>query len=336
MGRGSSLLLVGLILGLPGSAHAGTVGRLFNPDEEYDAVSFGANAGERNQLTVTVAAKTVTIADSGAPLTVEPGSGCTAIDQRTARCARRPHVYIDLGDGDDGVRLSYSAPVHGDFAGDFAEVLGAEGHDVLRGGTAAETFDGGPGPDFVHGGAGNDDLTGGDGRDQLFGGPGDDFINPRDASGSASDDISCGAGRDGINADVDPTDLVHRDCEKLASVGGGLSVAPTFASRSGGTWVMPCRGIGNGRSSLCRAHVVLTDRAGHVLAEGRGTMHTKPYRAIRMRTSPLRVAVRLTPLGRRMLFSGRYFVVTERASTYERVPGLATTRQHPRFNIAWP
>jgi hemolysin type calcium-binding protein len=329
--RSGSLLLVGVILAMPASAHAGTVDRLVNPDDQYDAVWFHAEAGERNQVTVEVAPKTVTIVDSGAPVTVQAGSGCTLIDKQSARCPRRPHLSIDLGDEADIVRLSYSAPAHGDFA----EIAGEAGNDTLRGGSQAETFDGGAGADVIDGGAGNDDLTGAERPDVLRGGPGDDFMNVHDYDGVPSDDVACGRGRDGVNLDVDPADVVHRDCDAIASVGGGLPVAPTFASPTGGSYLVPCRRIGNGRSSRCTAHVVLTDRAGHLLAEGRAAMRTAPYHAIRMRISHVRVSVRLTSLGRRLLLSGRPVVITERVSIYERVPGVGTTRERPRFRVAW-
>ena len=54
-----------------------------------------------------------------------------------------------------------------------------------------------------------------------------------------------------------------------------------------------------------------------------------------MRTSHLRVSVRLTGLGRRLLLSGRPVVITERVSTYERIPGHGTARERPRFHVAW-
>lgn len=330
MRRSGALLVVAAVLVVPASARAGAVEQFVNPDEGYSAISFQAAPGEENHVIVQVAAKIVTIIDSRVPLAIRGDSGCTRVDERTARCPRGPHVLIDLGDGADGARLNYSATVRGDFA----EVYGGPGNDVLRGGDGGETLDGGPGTDFVHGGAGNDDLTGGEGRDQVFGGPGNDFLNVHDYDGKKGDEVTCQAGRDAINNDVDPADLVDRSCEKIASVGGGLPVAPAFTSAASGTWVMPCRGIGNGRSTRCSAHVVLTDRAGHVLAEGRGAMRTKPYRAIRMRTSRLRVSVRLTSLGRRVLLARRG-VVYERISTYERVPGLGTTRDRPRFRLAW-
>jgi hemolysin type calcium-binding protein len=327
------LAVASLTLSITATAQAGTVGRLFNPDDGYDGVSFDASPGERNNVTVRVAAKSVTIADSGAPLTVQAGSGCAPIDAHSAHCPRRPHVLIDLGDNADKARLSYSAPARGDLAEvDFAEVDGGPGNDTLIGGSQVESLDGGPGADVIEGGAGSDDITGGEGPDALRGGPGNDTMNVHDYKGAPSDEVACGPGHDGINYDVDPTDIIHRDCETVA---GDLPLTPSFGSRTSGSYRVPCKRIGNGRPSSCSAHVVLTDRAGRRLAEGRGTLRTAPYRGIRARTSYLRVSVRLTRLGQLTLGSAKPIVIAEQVAFYERIPGSETTRENFRYRVAW-
>ena len=332
--RGSSLLLVVAVitLAITASARAGTVGRLNNPDEGYAAIWFNAGAGERNDVTVHVAAKSIAIADSGAPIKVEAGSGCTAVDAHSARCPRGPHLTVDLGDKADRARLVYSAPARGDFA----DINGGAGNDTLIGGSQAESFDSGPGADVIDAGAGDDDLTGGEGPDVLRGGPGNDTLNVHDYNGAPSDDVDCGRGNDGLNYDVDPADVVHRDCEGVGSISGVLPLAPSFGSGVTGTYRVPCKRIGNGRPTHCTVHVVLLDRAGRLLAEGRGSLRTAPYRAIRERTSHLSVGVRLTTLGQRALRSGKSLVIAERVAYYDRIPGFETARENLRYRVAWP
>jgi Ca2+-binding RTX toxin-like protein len=218
---------------------------------------------------------------------------------------------------------------------DFARVEGGAGADTLRGGPKSEILDGGPGADKVLGGAGNNNLTGGEGADVVRGGPGRDVVNVHDYNGRPSDNISCGRGRDALNYDLDPADVVHRDCERIASVGGGLPLTPTFKSTSAGSYVAPCRSIGNGRRTRCTAHVVLTDRLGRLLAEGRASMRAAPYHGIRIHTGHLRVTVWLTSLGRRTLLSGIGVVISERVAFEERIPGLGVAPSRPRFRVAW-
>src|SRR5206468_4057240 len=79
-------------------------------------------------------------------------------------------------------------------------------------------LNGGMGDDVIVGGAGNDVLIGGGGRDSLSGGDGDDLIY---SLGRGSDyvrskstnNISCGAGTDGVYATA--TDTVSADCDKV-------------------------------------------------------------------------------------------------------------------------
>jgi Ca2+-binding RTX toxin-like protein len=81
---------------------------------------------------------------------------------------------------------------------------------VLAGDAGADVLEGGPGADTLLGGAGKDLLVGGKGPDVLLGGAGNDTIKARDGE---ADRISCGPGRDRVQADAQ--DVVARDCEQV-------------------------------------------------------------------------------------------------------------------------
>jgi hypothetical protein len=95
---------------------------------------------------------------------------------------------------------------------------GAAWAATIKGSERADRLTGTPRPDaiFGHGGgdrllglAGNDLLDGGLGRDSLNGGKGNDRI--WSAQDQLRDAVSCGGGRDLVNADL--SDRVARDCE---------------------------------------------------------------------------------------------------------------------------
>jgi hypothetical protein len=92
-------------------------------------------------------------------------------------------------------------------------LIGTEGPDVLYGYG---------GNDTIEGLAGNDLINGGPGADVLRGGPGDDRIAAADGT---PDTISCGTGRDIVNADlndsVDRCEVVSRRLSTDPYRGGG-------------------------------------------------------------------------------------------------------------------
>jgi RTX calcium-binding nonapeptide repeat (4 copies) len=98
-------------------------------------------------------------------------------------------------------------------AGAVAAIVAGTNHaDRLVGTPKADTLDGRGGNDTLLGLGGNDLLIGGIGHDTIFGGPGSDAVA---ANGDATRDaISCGAGKDIINAD--PGDSVAADCEVVS------------------------------------------------------------------------------------------------------------------------
>jgi Ca2+-binding RTX toxin-like protein len=111
-------------------------------------------------------------------------------------------------------------------------IIGRKGRDRIRGGRGPDVLRGGKGRDKLRGGRGRDILIGGPGRDVLRGGAGPDLINMKAdgaevaargndlirARDGASDQISCGAGRD--RAIVDRVEDGVYDCEEVIAPGG--------------------------------------------------------------------------------------------------------------------
>jgi Ca2+-binding RTX toxin-like protein len=165
--------LVAALWGWTGTAHAATV------ESGGGQVLFSAAPGEVNDLTLTVAASTLTFHDSGAPVTA--GSGCTAVDAHTVTCPSSSEIGVSLNDGADA----------------FTNV-GDPGISTL--------VDGGPGADTLTGGAGDQSLFGGDGSDTLRGGPGNDSLEAGGPgffgdSAGAHNVLQGGPGNDTLNCD---------------------------------------------------------------------------------------------------------------------------------------
>ena len=195
MRRAHAFLPLLCLIVAPASAHAATV-RLGEPANEYHSgpsVSFLAAPGERNDLSIVVAAdRSVTVRDAGAPLAA--GRGCRALDAHRARCVSAdPGGAIEsgdanLGDGEDRVVVSVPAA-----AGWGALSLnGGAGSDLLDASATSRILDpkaetgtvalgGGPGPDRLIGGVGDDSLYGGGASDTLVGGAGADVLGGDDA-----------------------------------------------------------------------------------------------------------------------------------------------------------
>jgi RTX calcium-binding nonapeptide repeat (4 copies) len=102
------------------------------------------------------------------------------------------------------------------------EAVGGSGDDRLTGSSGPNTLIGGSGADTLDGREANDVLEGGAGTDKFDGGDGDDALRSRDAT---ADTLTCGAGKDSIDADA--VDTLAADCE--------LPPAPAEAAPQGAT-----------------------------------------------------------------------------------------------------
>ena len=159
------------------------------------AVYYTAADGESNSFTATAAVGEssdleITVHDDGA--TIEPGDGCTLIDEHTARCAtdsNLDHVEASLGDGDDVLHQGPPDP--------FAPTItafGGPGDDQLEGGLHRDELYGGGGTDTLEGHGDNDVLSDGDpsdadDRDVLDGGRGEDLVSYAERTGPVTVDL---------------------------------------------------------------------------------------------------------------------------------------------------
>jgi Ca2+-binding RTX toxin-like protein len=161
------LAILMLAVGAPVAA-AGMVGT--GPG---DAVGFTAGASEVNRVTVTMSGSNLVVSDPGAAMGAS--GGCTMLDPQTAECPATPQTRLTLRGGDLDDEITNASGIG-------AEMLGGDGHDVLRGSTAPDRLDGEAGPDGLDGGPGDDALGAGPGppaadADSVVGGPGTDSVS---------------------------------------------------------------------------------------------------------------------------------------------------------------
>ena len=161
-------------------------------------LTFTAEAGQKNNVTVTRFTDTDSIAKyritdpySTSPTAqqsgsrIQPGAGCTRVNNTTVKCpvAGITGIVLNGGDGNDTLNASAIAiPV---------------------------TLNGGKGSDNLTGGTGADTLTGGPGGDRFTARPGNDTIRARHQDVDAG--FTCGENAgdsDTVQADLSPNDPV--------------------------------------------------------------------------------------------------------------------------------
>lgn len=166
---------------------------------DHTYVTYVAAAGERNDVSLRLTPRWVTISDR-VPITAR--GNCMQLAPTRVRCSGAT-VNADLGDLDDtadgtSTGMYVSASIHGGPGDDrltghqHVGVYGDDGNDVVSGPAA----DGGNGQDMVTGTGGDDLLSGGPGEDMLYGGPGDDKLNGDGTEDSAHDILEGGPGTD--------------------------------------------------------------------------------------------------------------------------------------------
>jgi Ca2+-binding RTX toxin-like protein len=215
-------LLIGAVLAL-GVAGTGSstafAASVLKEDPPGGTIFYVADAGEVNDLTVTLDGDTYTFTDPGA--TISPGLNCdpgASPSEATCPAAGVTDLEISVSDGDDRVVVGPATPsiIRGETGGDSLtggggddRLEGDEGDDELNGGagddelngeplrstsTGTNVLDGGPGADLLNGGAGVDSVQGGAGNDTIFGLAGVDDLD----GGDDSDDLSGGDGNDSM------------------------------------------------------------------------------------------------------------------------------------------
>ena len=195
---------------------------------DYTQIEYTAQAGERNQLAVSIAGLDVAVGDSAQ---IEPGPGCrrpSGLDPRIAVCSMIAggRLRAKLGDEDDEA-TSYlperSLLTELDLDGD-------AGNDTLLGGPeSVDSLTGGPGDDELLGGAGSDFFREGpqaSGSDVLRGGPGFDHV----LYAGRRRDVAADPDGDRDDGEVGENDRISSDVEALSG-GSGNDRLSTVGAR---------------------------------------------------------------------------------------------------------
>src|SRR4051794_21260282 len=126
--RSLRIALAGLMLlvGAPATAQAADVSL------SGATLAFTAGDNEPNNVTVSLAGGTYTVADSGA--TVTPGAGCSAAGANAVTCPSAGVTTLTL----DGRDLADTIAIGAGTAA--ATINGGEGDDTLTGGSLADTI----------------------------------------------------------------------------------------------------------------------------------------------------------------------------------------------------
>jgi Ca2+-binding RTX toxin-like protein len=209
-------------------------------------MTFTADPGEINHVSVTQSGSDVTITDTNA--TTAP-AGCTQNGADSVICPSVTAIAINLGDMNDSLASNGTVTVPetvdgGD--GNDCDLHGGLGDDVIHGGPGNDCVYGDPpggsvtaggndhlygdaGDDFVGGGRGDDFTSGGDGSDYVTGGPGTDIVN-----GDAGEDtVNDGPGAPSAAAlTSDPT---LQDSGDVVSGGSGIDTYQYFLDNNNDT-----------------------------------------------------------------------------------------------------
>jgi hypothetical protein len=213
-------------------------------------ITYTADAGEANNLTLTSDGTSLSFAEAlAAVINPDPNTvgglditdDCNASGVATASCASTASTTVNLGDGNDTLKLGSNLPpltIDGgtgtdrlDFSswttpvsinldgttpnlavGAVENVTGGSGDDAITGGAGANNLRGGNGNDTLQAGGDGDTLVGGSGVDTIIGGAGDDDISAADG---VADQITCGGGADSVSADPTDTFATQADCEEI-------------------------------------------------------------------------------------------------------------------------
>jgi Ca2+-binding RTX toxin-like protein len=189
----SAVAVLLAVLALPLSASASTV------TASGSVLSYVADPGEPNSVTVSLAGDTYTVSDQTG-VTIKNGGGCQ-VSGSSATCPGAGVALIDVQAGDQNDSVKILAPTS-------SRLQGGDGNDVLTGGEGGDTLLGGPGADTMTGGAGIDVADYSDRSNPLTitldGQPGDGEAGENDNDAPDIEIVNGGTGNDTITgSDVD-------------------------------------------------------------------------------------------------------------------------------------
>jgi len=228
-----------------------------------EVTSLSADATSLNTLTARMSGSRIELRDPTVDGGIDPGS-CDPgevdrngfVVQVFCPAGGASLLRLDVGDREDKVTAELPIPV---------ALLGGEGADVLRAGSAADTVSGDAGDDELVAGAGGDTVVGGLGVDRADAGAGNDTVRVRDG---LADSVVCGEGTDRVEADT--LDDLATDCESVERMptapppdeGGGARDRTAPAVEAGGSTVQRL-----GRSARIKLAATSSER-GTIAASG--------------------------------------------------------------------
>ncbi len=227
----------------PAAASAGSVA--LNGGE----LSYLADTGQANTITVTSGGGTITVRDEGHAVVLLPFTDaderCSQPSPDSATCPATS-VDVDADDQNDtidgsGATIPGTSAIGGVFFG------GGDGDDRLIGSGLTDTLAGDNGRDTVEGRAGDDFATGGDGDDTLTGGDGNDSFEIVAFATFGNDAIDGGTGDDTL---VQPQREAAGTSDGADSFTGGPGRDRADYSSSGGALTLSLDGQPNDGAAL--------------------------------------------------------------------------------------
>jgi len=254
--RGPVLAVLAATLLLPPAAPAAEV-IMSNEGSPQARLVFLAAAGEANAVSVVFDGATLTITDTGAPVSSStpaclPGSNANTVTCSASQYDMTRGLGLQLVDPgnvdavDNSAAVTWSGACGGTTA-PCIDYVGGNGVDTFSGSDGIDNvftdegndvIDGRGGNDVLNAGEGDDSVTGSGGADSLRGEPGNDTLRADD--GAADTLIDCfgsSSGSDGTAdvAYVDAADPTPANCETVnAPQGGGGGGGTTGGGGAGG------------------------------------------------------------------------------------------------------
>ena len=176
-------------------------------------------------------------------LTELPSAGNDTLDFSQLTTAVQVNLHLEVGMATHASRtVNTSAIGSTKLSGNFENVNGGSGNDVILGNAAANSLNGGSGNDSLDGDSGNDTINGGSDDDAIFGGDGNDVINGNEGS----DTIIGDAGNDTIHGDAGDDTVI-----------GGLGADQLFGDADNDTGLGGNGGVARGGNGLKNSGDVL-------------------------------------------------------------------------------
>jgi Ca2+-binding RTX toxin-like protein len=217
---------------------------LINDGTGKKTLSYVANTGQTNNVTVTLSGGNYTLKDPGFQnMGDTDGAGGCSVSGSTATCPASgvTLIRVDTRDRDDSALVSAATD---------SVLLGGDGADSLTSDGGKDQLEGANGNDTLDAGAGNDLLDGGPGDDTMTGGAGTDTVDYSSAGAGVSVNLSFttpqatgGLGTDTLSTLENIEGTPYNDTltgDGSSNALNGYSGADTFNTRDGVSDTITC------------------------------------------------------------------------------------------------